>query len=431
MKISPARVAAFEILQRIENDRSFSSALLPIFEERLGDSDRGLCHELVLGVLRRQLYLDKLIENFAGAKKLDSSVRLALRLGIYQLLFLDKIPAYSAINESVNLVQQARKTSAKGFVNAILRRISESVPEFEFANDIERISIETSHPAWLIEKWISDLGLADAEQIAAANNRLPRIAFRFTNKGDARSTSPEIEQSAFVEGCYFARSINQELLELANNGEIYFQDEASQMVGRIAAGAKEGERFLDVCAAPGGKTTLAASARQDGHIVVAGDYQASRVRLLRETCARQGIDFVNIIQYDAEFGLPFADGSFDTVLVDAPCSGTGTIRHNPEIRYFLEPGDIGALAGKQRQILSNASKVVRPGGRLIYSTCSLQVEENEVVCEGFLAGTEHFVQVRPQVDSRFVTATGSARTFPHRDDMDGFFIAEFQRLQTG
>lgn len=424
-------MAAFEILERIENDRSFSSALLPIYEERLGDSDRGLCHELVLGVLRRQLYLDKIIEHFAGSKKLDSSVRLSLRLGIYQLLFLDKVPAYSAINESVNLVQKARKTSAKGFVNAILRRVSEKVPHLEFTGGVERISIETSHPVWLIEKWISDFGLVDAEQIAASNNRLPRIAFRFTNKSDAHSASADFEQSAFVEGCYFARSISQEMLELASNGEIYFQDEASQLVGRIAAAAKAGDRFLDVCASPGGKTTLAASARKDGEFVVAGDYQPSRVRLLRETCTRQGMDFVNIVQYDAEFVLPFANGSFDTVLVDAPCSGTGTIRHNPEIRYYLEPGDFQALARKQRQILSNASKVVRPGGRLIYSTCSLQVEENEIVCERFLAGNEQFVQVRPHADPRFVTATGSARTFPHRDDMDGFFIAEFQRLQTG
>ncbi len=420
-------MAAFEILQRIETDRSFSSALLPIFEERLGDADRGLCHALVLGVLRRKLYLDKLIEYFTGSKKLDPSVRISLRLGIYQLLFLDKIPAYSAINESVNLVQKARKTSAKGFVNAILRRISEKVPELEFTTDLERISIETSHPEWLIEKWIEDFGLEDAKQIAAANNRLPQIAFRFTGKADARETMQDLKQSEFVDGCYFAGSIDERLLELANTGEIYFQDEASQLVGRIA-GANPGDRFLDVCAAPGGKTTLVASSAETAFIV-AGDYQSSRVRLLRETCSRQGADRVNIVQYDAENGLPFADASFDTVLVDAPCSGTGTIRHNPEIRYFLEPEDFQSLALKQRRILSNASKVVTPGGRLIYSTCSLQVEENEEVCKHFLAGTEQFRQVSPAVNERFITAGGSARTFPHRDDMDGFFIAEFERLQ--
>ncbi len=424
-------MAAFEILQRMENDRSFSSSLLPIFEERLGATDRGLCHELVLGVLRRQLYLDKLIGNFAGAKKLDSSVRLALRLGIYQLLFLDKIPAYSAINESVNLVQKARKTSAKGFVNAILRRISESVPELDFANDIERISVETSHPAWLIEKWISDFGPADAEQIARANNQIPRIAFRFTGKGDPPAELQDLEPSEFVEGCYFARSIDEQLLELSNNGAIYFQDEASQLVGRLAASSRAGDRFLDVCASPGGKTTLVASAGASDRLLVAGDYQASRVRLLRETCTRQGAALVKIVQHDAERGLPFADASFDSVLVDAPCSGTGTIRHNPEIRYYLEPEDFGVLALKQRKILLNASKLVRPGGRLIYSTCSLQIEENEEVCEYFLAHTELFVQVHPEVDQRFETGKGWARTFPHRDNMDGFFIAEFQSLPGG
>ena len=151
MKISPARIAAFDILLRVENDRAFSSVLLPAFEEGLSPADRGLCHELVLGTLRRQIYLDRAIDTLSHGKRLDIAVRVAVRLGLYQLLYLDRIPDHSAVNESVNLIQRAKKTSAKGFVNAILRRAVRELPAVNYADDLERLSVETSHPRWLLE----------------------------------------------------------------------------------------------------------------------------------------------------------------------------------------------------------------------------------------------------------------------------------------
>ena len=424
MKISPARSAAFEILNRMDDDRAFSSVLLPQYESTLSPADRGLCHELVLGVLRRKIYLDRLIEHFAGAKKLDTPVRNALRLGAYQIICLDKVPAYSAINESVNLVQAAKKTSAKGLVNAVLRRLSETVRVLDYADDVDRVSIETSHPRWLLERWISEFGAAAAEQIATANNEVPRTAFRASTKGNADLS--RYQKSEIVDGAYVASSIDAGLRLLAEAGEIYIQDEASQLVASIAAHGLHGN-FLDVCAAPGGKTTRIAKDAPAG-LVVAGDLHESRVRLLKATCERQGADFVKIVRYDAEQALPFADEAFDTVLVDAPCSGTGTIRHNPEIRYFIEPGDFEELANKQRTVLGNASNLVRSGGRLIYSTCSIQAEENEHVCEAFLKASTAFRLTRPAVPERFLTEQGFARTFPHRDGTDGFFFAEFARL---
>ena len=427
MKISPARLAAFEILYRIETDRAYSSALLPLYEENLSHLDRGLCHELVLGVLRKQIYLDKVIDRLSKAKKLDTAVRIAVRLGAYQLMFLARVPAYSSINESVNLVQKARKTSAKGLVNAVLRRISEAVPPVEFVDDVERISVETSHPRWLIEKWIDDFGRDEAERIAAANNDVPRIAFRVTRKGRGFTVPEVYERSEFVDGCILTGMIDDELRSAADAGEIYFQDEASQLVAQVVANGA-GNRILDVCAAPGGKTTQIAASIEDSNLLVAGDLHTSRVKLLSATCKNQGAEFVNVMQYDAEVALPFAEQSFDTVLLDAPCSGTGTIRHNPEIRYFLARTDFPKLSKKQLAILRNASKLVQPGGRLIYSTCSLQIEENEAVCRAFLDQTENFQQVVSGVPDRFRTSDGFARTFPARDNMDGFFIAEFRRI---
>ena len=425
MKISPSRLAAFEILRRIETERSLSSVLLPAYEETLSDLDRGLCHELVLGVLRKQIYLDRVIDSLSGGKKLDIEVRIALRLGSYQLLFLDKVPAYSSINESVNLVQKAKKTSAKGLVNAILRKISTKPPAIAYANDIDRISVESSHPTWLVEKWTALLGAEDAEKMAIANNRLPKRAFRYSAGPPADDSRFDAEKSEWVEGCYFASSITPELRAAADAGEIYFQDEGSQMVAG-SVGKVDGMKFLDLCAAPGGKTTQIAGVSSNA-MIVAGDLRTARVELLRATCVKQGAGFVHVVQYDAETGIPFADETFDVVLIDAPCSGTGTIRHNPEIRYFVEPGDFDDLGRKQLAILENASKLVRRGGRLIYSTCSIQTEENEDVCRAFLERVSGFSTQRPNVPEKFITGRGFARTFPHRDDMDGFFIAELHR----
>jgi 16S rRNA (cytosine967-C5)-methyltransferase len=376
-------------------------------------------------VLRRQIYLDRVISTWAGSKKLDTAVRIALRMGAYQLLFLDKVPAYSAINESVNLVQRAKKTSAKGMVNAVLRRISESPPiPLEYQDDIERISVETSHPRWLIEKWIEDFGADEAAKIAIANNQPPPATFRRTINSVSANDLVGFRKGQFAESVYIAEEIDSSLLARAESGEIYFQDEASQLVAEIAGAGASG-RFLDVCAAPGGKTTLVAMRR--GGEVVAGDLHRSRVAQLIATCSKQGAENVRIVQYDAERSLPFAEGSFGSVLVDAPCSGTGTIRHNPEIRYTLEASDLADLSRKQRTILQNASKVVIPGGSLVYSTCSIQREENEAVCESFLQSADEFEKITPDAPERLVTQDGFIRTFSHRDGVDGFFIAVFRR----
>jgi 16S rRNA (cytosine967-C5)-methyltransferase len=429
--VSAARVAVFEILAKIEKEKAFSSALLPIYEENLSPKDRALCHELTLGVLRNQIYLNKIIEKLTSknVEKFDLAVVLALRIGLYQLLFLDKIPAYSAINESVNLVQMAKKTSAKGLVNAVLRRATREKIELEFADEVEKISVETSHPRRLVEKWIRQFGFEETAKLARANNEAPALAFRFTKKFHHRDTEAQtfLKKSEFLENCFIAEKIDANLLELAENGEIYFQDEASQMVASLFE-IKENEKFLDVCASPGSKTTLIAErGMRNAELIVAGDFYSHRIRTLQENCRRQDARLVKIVQYDAEKSLPFAENAFEWILIDAPCSGTGTIRHNPEIKYFLQEKDFAELSEKQLKILKNASKLVKSGGSLIYSTCSLEREENESVVEKFLAENSEFVKILPRLPERFLTAEKFARTFPQRDKMDGFFIAAFEK----
>ena len=428
MSVSPARVAAFDVLLKIFRDGAYSSVLLPAAESNLNEKDRSLCHEIVLGVLRTRLKLDAVIARFSGGRSLDLEVRTAAQIGLYQILHLEKIPRYSAVNESVALVQRAKKSSAKGFVNALLRRTEQMVQGVVYADDTERLSIETSHPRWLIEKWGNDRGSESAASLAQANNLRSRSAFRLTAKGvrDGIAPDPGWQSSRFVPGCYFAERMTSGLREMSDEGQIYFQDEGSQLIGSLVAPAP-GSRFLDVSAAPGSKTTLVASRAPDDAFIVAGDVRQSRVRVLKKNCENQGVNDVRLVRHDAETALPFADGEFDRVLVDAPCSGTGTIRNNPEIRYFLKRGDFDELHSKQLAILRNASKAVKRGGRLIYSTCSLEPEENEQVVAEFLSGEVDLRIAPPNIAAELLTPRGFVRTSPAKHDMDGFFAAVLER----
>lgn len=426
MAISPARIAAYEVLLRVERDHGYSSILLPQFEAGLTEKDRSLCHAIVLGVLRRKFFLDHLISQFSGSKKIDVEVMSSLRIGAFQLIFLDRVPDHPAVNESVGLVQRAKKSSAKGFVNAILRKVAGAEKAPSLGDGIDRVSIETSHPQWLLKRWVEQFGEGRAFSIAVANNIEPTLSFRLTKCGLGRGFSaPDgASPSEIVERGYTIGRLSAELKNAAERGEIYFQDQASQLVARSVSIPKGG-RFLDVCAAPGGKTTLIA-ANADATIV-AGDLFQPRIEFLRANAIKQGVPEIGVIRYDAESSLPFADDGFDTILVDAPCSGTGTIRNNPEIRYFLKPEDLQELPSKQLTILNNASKLLKQGGRLYYSTCSFEREENEGVIEAFLASVVGFSIDRSSIDPRFRTPDGFTRTFPDRDGTDGFFMAALQR----
>ncbi|MCA1567200.1 MAG: 16S rRNA (cytosine(967)-C(5))-methyltransferase RsmB [Acidobacteria bacterium] len=446
-RVSASRRAASEILRRVEEDGAFAAVLLASAGEELRADDRALCYELVLGVLRRQLWLDKLIEHYAGrvAANLDAPVRRALRLGLYQLRFLTRIPASAAVNESVNLAHEARLRSAANFINAVLRRATREPhyePSADAPTELERLAVATSHPAWLVERWIKFFGAVEAESFARANNRTPPVAFR-VNPGRAKvdeviarlhAEGVAVRPSEVASGAWRveasgggAAAAATQLRALTSEGAIYTQDEASQLVAQVV-GLREGERVLDVCAAPGSKTTQIAASAGEGAFVVAGDLHGHRLRVVRESAARQGLENIQTVAYDAEDApLPFAAGAFRRVLVDAPCTGTGTLRHNPEIRWRITTADIAELAARQRRILSHAARVVGVGGRLVYSTCSVEPEENEEVVGAFLEAHPAFELIRPDVPGRLLTREGAARTWPQRDDTDGFFVAAFER----
>ena len=434
-KVSPARKAAFDILLKVAGG-SFSSTALASEEPHVSSLDRALCHELVLGVLRWQLNLDRVIEHFANRKveTLDEGVRVALRLGLYQLRFLSRIPASAAVNESVNLVHLARLSSARPFVNAVLRRASRE-PQYDpldqATNSIDRIAIETSHPSWLIERWTNHFGPDETASFARSNNDTPPTSFRvITSRANSQdvltrltSSGATLESSTLVPDAWRVSGATNVLRELVELGEVYLQDEASQLVAHLVD-AKPGHYILDLCAAPGGKTTLMATRAQDSARIIATDVSAQRLGTLRRTLAQQHLTSVTPMVLDGTSPLPFS-AVFDRVLVDAPCSGTGTLRHNPEIRWRIMEADIPNLAAQQKELLWNAARVVKPGGRLIYSTCSVEPEENEQVVEDFLQNSQEF-RVIPQ--QRFSTQSGAIRTWPHLHRTDGFFATVLENL---
>ncbi|MBV9215846.1 MAG: methyltransferase domain-containing protein, partial [Acidobacteria bacterium] len=370
--------------------------------------------------------LDAYLDQFSNGKKLDIEVRVALRLGLYQLLYLDRIPPHAAVNESIRLVQFAKKRSASALVNAILRKAASALPKLEFKDELERLSVETSNPLSLLERWVAQFGIEEARRIAKANNSASQLAFRLLVSRDEfpSAVSEEWRESEYVEGCYSSAGQTKELLTLNSEGKIYFQEEGSQMVA-AAVRPPAGGRLLDVCASPGGKTGMILA--RCAAFCVAGDISFRRAAFLDRNLSRQKVE-AEVLQYDAETALPFEDEVFDTILLDAPCSGTGTIRSNPEIRYRVSAKEIERLSAKQKRVLNTATKALKKGGMLVYSTCSLEREENEGVIEPFLIANQGFEKHLPQVPARLVTTDGFARTFPHRDGMDGFFIAALRRI---
>jgi 16S rRNA (cytosine967-C5)-methyltransferase len=316
-------------------------------------------------------------------------------------------------------------SSAAAFVNAVLRRaIRESGfdPTAEVTNPIEKLAVGTSHPTWLIQRWVESFGLDETEAFARANNLVPPTAFRVVN-GDfkeilerLREAHGIVEPSAVAEAAWRISGASSFVRELAAEGKIYLQDEASQLVAQTVD-LQPGERALDLCAAPGGKTTLIAQRAGNSALIVASDRSAKRLDTVTRITASQNLTSIKSLLLDAAQQLPFENSVFDRILIDAPCSGTGTLRRNPEIRWRISEADIHELAAQQKLFLKHAARVLKPGGQLVYSTCSVERDENEDVIAAFVESHRSFQLQK------------TSRTWPHREGTDGFFIASF-RLAT-
>ncbi|HEX6462865.1 MAG TPA: 16S rRNA (cytosine(967)-C(5))-methyltransferase RsmB [Vicinamibacterales bacterium] len=441
--ISPARLAAYNAILAVGTGRTDLPAALARARTNLTDErDRALAGEIATGTLRWQGAIDHLIVAFAGRPiaRLDPEIVAILRLGAFQLLHLDRVPASAVVDDGVQLAKRAGKTSAAGFVNALLRRISRERNRLPFPKEppIDLLSITLSHPRWLAERWLTRYGVEAAVAWAEFNNSPAPLTLRAnilkTSRDDLAVSlghmGVETQPARFAPDALVVISGNPLSTPLAHSGAFVVQDEASQLVGLFAA-ATGGERILDACASPGGKTTQMVAAMGDVGLVVAADVRGRRVELLARTIAASGARSVRILRADARGPAPFRT-RFDAVLVDAPCSGLGTIRRDPDVRWRRTEADLAPLAAAQQEMLMHLAPAIRPGGRLIYSTCSSEPEENQDVVDAFLAGHPDFSRRVPPTFERenlrvLLDADGALETLPFRDALESFYAASLHR----
>ncbi|HMD76120.1 MAG TPA: 16S rRNA (cytosine(967)-C(5))-methyltransferase RsmB [Terracidiphilus sp.] len=455
--ISPARKTAFDLLMAVERGQSHSDDLLRRKSvNALPAPDRNLATALVLGVLRWQIRLDHQLQALMTRPnaRLDPEILIALRLGAFQLLHLDRIPARAAIDESVELAKQAGHRYASGMVNAVLRKLA-SAPRFDFLEESAgELALAEAHPTWMVERWANFYGLESTRAICRHGQSQPALTVRIE--------SPAVEAELTQAGI---RLEPGELLTAAravipgditatpafHEGRVRLQDEGSQLVAELAALASDSlvehgsaipaRSILDACAAPGGKTLILAERNPQARIL-ACETSPPRLEQLRTRLGGLG-ERIECRLADAT--ALTEDQAFDLALADVPCSGTGTLGRNPEIRHRLRPEDLPRQAERQRAILQSALRAVRPGGRVVYSTCSLEPEENEQVVAAVLAAIPNArpISLEARIEAllregiltpsgaerlhRCFTTEGALRLLPGAFHTDGFFIALVER----
>lgn len=440
--ISPARIAAFDILLRVARENAYGSELLHSARySSLSPADHRLATEITMGVLRWRSRLDDEISKFSAEPfhKLDPEVLESLRIAAYQLLYLDRIPASAAINESVELVKRARKKSAAPFVNAVLRKLTKrdgGPARAESSNNSAALSRRFAHPSWLVDRWSGQFGAEATARVCAYNQQPPATAILLRDPAaeqELRDAGVILAPGALLSSARIVNSGDITRTAVFRQGRVVIQDEGSQLVASLVG---HGSQILDCCCAPGGKTSILAD-HNPASPVLAVELHPHRARLTRKLLTQKN---VRVISADARH-LPIS-ARFDRTLVDVPCSGTGTLARNPEIKWRLRPDDLADLQSRQLAILNSAMQQVAPGGRLVYSSCSLEHEENADVVERALALNQDFRTVEVRGELEALRSAGDLtwpdlpslvdgpylRTLPGIHPCDGFFaaIVEYQ-----
>ncbi len=436
------RETAAEILDRVERSGAWASRLLETHEQRFPDRrDRALLHETVLGVLRRKRVIDAVLQQASSRplENVDGLVLATLRVGAYALVSLDRVPDHAAVSTAVDSIRR-RKPQAAGYVNGVLRRVARrgpgALPERPVERSVAAWSLWSSHPDWWVERLVERCGWDATIALLEANNRPARTTLR---PNVARISAARLAATLAERGCRTrpGRVVGDSLRvfsgspgDALSKGLCWVQDEASQLVSELAA-VKPGMHVLDACAAPGGKTMHLANLVGPRGRVVAADRHAGRMKRLLRNVERCALDQVVPLIADMTAVPPF-DTRFDRILVDAPCSGTGTLRRHPEIRWRLTPEAIKLISLRQQSLLERAAGLLAEGGRLVYSVCSMEPEEGERVIAAFLDRFPEFSPVDlaaelPAAARPLVGKDRFVRTDPSRDGLDGFFAAALER----
>lgn len=449
MRRKHPRAISLDILNRVEeSDRHPDILLTDSFKQyrHLTSLDRAFLTELTYGVLRWRARLDWIIRHFAKIplEKIESEMLNTLRLGLYQIFFLTKTPASAAVNESVELAKKIRGKGGGGFVNAILRSAIREKETISYPDERQdpalHIAIIQSHPLWLVQRWIDELGVEETLKICVANNRIPVLTLRtnvlkirreeliekFRAKGFISAPAPFSD-----DGILLKNGPPTSELPFLKEGLFAIQDEASQLISLILD-PRPGENILDACAAPGGKTTHIGQRMENLGEIYAFDLRQEKLKQIEEGSKRLGIKIVRTKIGNAVNSLPLpGEMKFDRVLADVPCSGFGTLRRNPDLKWRKEREDLERLSQLQFSILKNLAGYVREGGLLVYSTCTVFHEENEDVVERFLSKHRVFqldslVEILPKKCHVFIK-NGYFKTFPPEGELDGFFAARLRK----
>lgn len=430
---------------------SYSNLLLSQYlNDNITQKDRALITQLVNGVIQNKLLLDYIMSQFSKIKlsKLTPFVKNAIRLGIYQVYFLNRVPDFAAVNESVNLVKKNEGRKAANFTNAVLRNVLRHKEMLSFPEkdkDITKyLSVYYSFPPWMVKRWLGLFGADFTEKLCRAFNEPPCLCIRvntlLTNRNNLlqrlKDEGVHAVPGKFAdEAIYILQSPPIHQLKSFEDGLFTVQDESS-IIASLAVDPKANEQVLDVAAAPGGKSTHMAALMQNQGTIVSWDIHPHRVKLIEENASRLKASIVKTRVKDAKILDETMMGSFDRVLIDAPCSGLGVIRRKPDIKWSKKPDDIKALRNEQEHIFFVCSKYVKPGGVLVYSTCSIEPKENEELVEDFLAKNQEFAyddlrkSLPETLHDELKSPYGYITLYPHIHGTDGFFVARLKRLKT-
>ncbi|WP_419726790.1 16S rRNA (cytosine(967)-C(5))-methyltransferase RsmB [Terrisporobacter petrolearius] len=439
-----AREIAYKVLLDIEKNKNYSNmAINKHFKDvKLSNQDRGLATEIIYGVIENKYYIDYMIDKLSKVKtnKMEIYVKTLLRMGIYQIMFLNSISDYAAVNETVNLAKK-KNSKVSGFINGILRNVirqKETIGEIKIKDDIDYLAVKYSYEKWMIRNWMIHFGKDFTKELLEANGQRPSIYLRTNTLKITRDELIEKLEQQNVK----ASKVNvvdeaikvENLKDIENNilykeGLFTIQDISSMLVGKVI-NPKEKSLVLDVCSAPGGKTTHIATLMKNTGQVVSRDIYEHKLKLIKASSKRLNLTNVDVQEFDGLSLDKDSIGKFDYVLADVPCSGLGIIRRKPEIKY-KEKEEFRDLPPIQKKILENASKYVKKGGTLIYSTCTIQDSENIDVINEFLQKNRNFElapidEVKVDLDNQ---EKGYMKIYPNVHEMDGFFISKLIRVR--
>ena len=440
--LSPARQLAYQALKRVEEDNAYVDIVLSQLssDPSLNDRDRALLNELVRGTVKWKKRLDWIVKQLWGLKKKPPKRHeWILWLALYQLCFLDNVQEFAVVYESVELTKKVLNPYWSRVTNGILRSYLRNMDKIEFPDENKNpalsIAIRMSHPVWLVERWLQQFGLENTLKLCQANNETPPLCVRYNScqinaeQFEDVLTNAHVDfQKSIVPGFYRLKNFSwNSIKDLLNKGLLTVQDESAALPVYLADPSRD-ETIFDLCAAPGGKTTFLAELSNNQAQILAGDVNPSRIRLVRENRDRLKLHSVKTIVAD---GMHFPGRMADTVLLDAPCSGLGVLRKKPDLRWKRKPKDVKELVQLQKRFIDSAASYVKKGGKLIYSTCTIEPEENENVILDFLQKRPYFqVAFSPKTIEfeSFVNSKNMIQTFPHVHDMDGSFAVKLIRV---